>query len=93
MTAETLALFLSGLVASPLIQFVKERLGWEGAKAEWLSYIVCVVLALISLLASGELTLAFVTSEPVTFIAQLGVLFAAVLGLATIIYNAKFKKY
>lgn len=90
MTAEVFALFVAGIVASPFIQFIKERLHWVGWQALWLSWALCVVLASLALLFTGELKLTLILSDPITLFAELGQAFAMVIGLATIIYKAKF---
>lgn len=90
MTAEVLAIFIAGLVASPFIQFIKEKANVSGTVALWLTWILCGAIALVAQIATGELSLAMAIADPAVFFTELGLAFSAVLGLATIVYKAKF---
>ena len=45
MNAEVLALFIAGLVASPFIQFLKEKAKVSGAVALWVTWALCAAIA------------------------------------------------
>jgi len=90
MTAEALAILVAGIIAPLFIQFIKERLGWAGWKAQWLAWGLCVLIAALSLFATRQLGIQPWPTEPASFIATLGVYITAIVGLANIIYKAKF---
>jgi len=48
MTAQELAVWIASLIASPLTQLIKKKLGWSGWKALWLFFAVSCVLAFIA---------------------------------------------
>lgn len=92
LNAEVLALLIAGIVAAPFIQFVKERLKWVDWKAMWLTWGLCIVVALAAQLVTGELQIPMLWQDPPAFLTDLGVAFAAVFGLATVIFKAKFSQ-
>lgn len=47
--------FLSGSVASPIIQWLKLRLGWNNGNAYILTIVAATLFAIVSMIASGEL--------------------------------------
>lgn len=90
MNAEILAIFIAGLVASPFIQFLKEKANVSGRAALWMTWILCILIALFAQIATGELGLGMAISDPAVFFTELGLAFSAVLGLATIVFKLKF---
>ena len=79
--AEILRYVVMGILAllgSPLIGWIKEKLGWEDRYAVLLAGLVSVVLAVAELFLAGELTLAMFTVE------NFGVALAAVYSVAQI---------
>ena len=78
MDAQTLALFIAGILA-PYITELLKRGQVEGKKALWLAFVVSVVLAIGALLVTGGLSV----SDPTQFAGAAG----AVFSLATIIYK------
>lgn len=63
-----------------IVDFVKERLGWDGAYAKLLAAAIAVLTSLGALFVSGEIGLADFT------LANFPVVFAPVYALAEIVY-------
>lgn len=47
--------FLSGGIASPIIQWLKTKLGWEDGNAYFLTIVAATLFTILSMVASGEL--------------------------------------
>jgi len=63
MTAQELAVWIASLIASPLTQLIKKKLGWSGWKALWLFFAVSCVLAFIAQVLTTELSLPAVVED------------------------------
>jgi hypothetical protein len=87
MTAQELAVWIASLIASPLTQLIKKKLGWSGWKALWLFFAVSCVLAFIAQVLTTELSLPAVVEDPVSTIEGFLAAIVQVVGLATIIYK------
>jgi hypothetical protein len=87
MTAKDLSVWVASLLASPLTQLVKRKLGWSGWKALWLFFAVSCLLAFLALVLTTELSIPAVVSDPVSTIEGFLAAIVQVVGLATIIYK------
>lgn len=90
MEAQAVALLIAGLIASPFIQFVKEKLHWGGWKAQGLAWVLCVVIALVALAVTKQLAHISIPSDPVVLSIELGAAISVVVTLANTIYKLKF---
>jgi len=78
---ENLLYWLAGGIGVPLIQWLKQLLGFHGKAAMWLTAAVAVVLAVAALLISRQLV-------PVDFTPEnLAAVFGQVLAAATLAYK------
>ena len=88
MTAEALALFITGLIAPVLIQQIKRLFGGtEGPKALWLAFVVSFGLAFLSILVTGGLAVVCVPGDPVGCTSSVLEAGLVVFGLATVVYK------
>ena len=83
---EELIPWVVGAIGVPLVGLLKNRLGWDGKKALWLTAGVSVGLAVGVLLYSGDLTTAEISWANVAGV--FGVVFSA----ATLVYKQFAKK-
>lgn len=72
---------VTGLIGVPIIQWIKNSLGWEDKKALVLAAAVSVVLAFAELLLTNQIDLTELTIE------NLPKLFASIFTVATIYYG------
>jgi len=87
MTAEQLATFVAGLIASPLYQLIKVKLGWTGWKAWYTFFIFAIVLAAASMALTTELNMLELTEDPIATTASLIETFLAVFGIGQLVYK------
>jgi len=87
MTAKDLGVWVASLLASPLTQLIKNKLGWSGWRALWLFFAVSVILASVALILTTELSIPAVTEDPIATTQDLLAAIVQVVGLATIIYK------
>jgi len=87
MTAEKLATFVAGLIASPLYQLIKIKLGWSGWKAFYAFFVVAFVLAAISMALTTELSIPVLTEDPIATITSFIEAFVSIFGLSQLIYK------
>jgi len=87
MTAEQLAVFVAGLIASPLTQLIKKILGLAGWKALYAFFLVAFLLAAGAMFLTGELSVPKFVEDPVAMLTNLGEALASVFGLATVVYK------
>jgi len=87
MTAKDLGVWVASLLASPLTQLIKEKLGWSGWRALWLFFAVSFILAATALVLTTELSIPEIAEDPITTIQDLLAAITQVVGLATIIYK------
>lgn len=81
MNAQTIALFVAGLIAPYIANLVKtDRI--TGAWAAWLALLVSVVCALVALLVTGGLSDAL--TDPGKLVEKAGAVFA----LSTLVYHS-----
>lgn len=78
--------WLTGALGVPLVNWLKQRLGWQGRAALWLTTAVAAVLGLAAMLLSGQLGAA---SAPDGGLQPEGLLaaFGQVLAAATLAYR------
>ena len=72
---------VTGLIGMPIVQFVKNRLGWEDNAALLLSGAIATVLALVQLFATGALGLGDFT------LANFALVFTTVMTAANVFYE------
>jgi len=87
MTAEQLAVFVAGLIASPLTQLVKRILSLSGWKALYTFFIVAFLLAAFAMVLTGELSVPEFVEDPIAMSVNLGEALSSVFGLATVVYK------
>jgi len=86
MTAEQLATWIAGLIASPLYQLIKVKLGWSGWKAFYAFFVVAFVLAGVSMALTTELKIPL-TEDPIATITSFIEAFVTVFGLSQLVYK------
>ena len=82
--SETLALALAGIVAVPIIQVFKRYLHISGTPMAWITILLSIVIASITSLLAGEVTLSGLLADPLLFFGGGGV----VMGVATVVYQS-----
>jgi len=88
MTAEQLAVWVAGLIASPLTQWVKKTFGdIEGWRALWTFFGVSIVLSLLALLLTTEISITAMLTDPIVTMQNFLAALVQVIGLATVIYK------
>jgi len=87
MTAEELAVWVASLIASPVTQFVKKTLGWNGWKALYLFFAISFLLTFTAQYLTTEISLPKFVEDPVAMIESLLAAFMHVMGLATVVYK------
>lgn len=56
LSLEALAPYLAGLIGVPVVSWAKNQFGWEGKPVVILAAVISVVLAVVAMAASGELS-------------------------------------
>jgi len=87
MTAKDLGVWAASLLASPLTQLIKKKLGFSGWRALWLFFAVSCVLAFIALVLTTELSLPAIVEDPISTIEDFLAAITQVVGLASILYK------
>jgi len=88
MTAEQFAIWIAGLLSSPLTQWVKKLFGdIKGWKALWTFFGVSVVLSFLALFLTKEISTRAILSDPISTIESFLAALVQVIGLATVIYK------
>ena len=85
MSHEQLAIAIATIIAPFFISFVKKVLRWEGNKAYWLAFILSVLIAVITGIATGRLP--ELSGDPIAFVNAL----AAYAGIIFTIAQAAYK--
>lgn len=79
---QTLALFLAGVVAVPLLQLLKRYTKLSGVPMVWIAFLSSMVIAVVTLVILGKAAGLF--SDPFTFFGSSGI----VMTLATLVYRS-----
>jgi len=88
MTAEQLAVWIAGLLSSPLTQLVKKLFGdIRGWKALWTFFGVSVILSFLAQLLTTEISITAILLDPIATTQSFLEAFVQVIGLATVIYK------
>lgn len=82
MSAEALAVFLAGIVAPFVVEFLK-RGNLTGRIALWLAFGTSVVLAFMALLVTGGFDVGAIMADPTQLVGAVGIVFS----LATLVYK------
>ena len=88
MGAEALALLIAGIVVSPIITFLKNRVGLSGVSALWFAYALSAVIAAVAILATAGFGALPSFGDPVTFVEFALFQAGAVFALATLVYKS-----
>lgn len=86
MTAQTLALFIAGVIAPILTQWLK-RGKIEGRAALYLTFGVSTLLAVVCMLVTGELPSLGSVGDPILLITSILEAAGVVFALATLLYK------
>ena len=78
---DVLVSMLAGVVGVPLANAIKNQFGLEGKPAVWMTFGVAIVLAVVALFLSGQMS--FIDFTPERAVSMLGVVFST----ATLIYK------
>ena len=81
--SETLALALAGVIAVPIIQVIKNSLHISGTPMAWITIFLSIVIASITSILAGDVTLSGLFADPLLFFGGGGV----VMGVATVVYQ------
>jgi len=85
MTHEQLAIAVASILAPFFISFVKKVLRWEGNKAYWLAFILSVLIAVITGIATGRLP--ELSGDPIAFVNALAAYFGVIFAVAQACYK------
>ena len=85
---QTLGLMLAGVIAVPLLQLVKRYFKLANVPMVWIAWIFSLLLAAMTLIILGKLTLAELLADPFLLFGSGGI----VMSLATIIYRTLKEK-
>lgn len=80
---QTLALMLAGVVAVPLLQLVKRLFKLSGVPMIWATFILSIVIAVLTLALLGKASLTELISDPFKLFGSGGI----VMSLATVVYR------
>lgn len=85
---QTLGLMLAGVVAVPLLQLIKRYFKLSNVPMVWITWIFSLLLAALTLVFLGKLTVAQLLADPFLFFGSGGI----VMSLATVIYRTLKEK-